>query len=530
MTSPSPSKQELEVIYMSLKNKKSVDDIWPMAGKKVLVRVDFNVPIRDSVIRNDYRIRSAVPTIKRIIDHGGICILLSHLGRPKGVKYSDLQDDESARRRNMQTWLRERGTGKTSFFALLSGDEKLKLLSWSSVATKMGGITGEEGSGKTVLFSSLPEEEKKTLLDRFKAEMQQESQFPQLRQYQGFEEELSLKPVQFRLEELLERPVAFAADCMDAEGDIQRLKPGDVMLLENVRFYSDESDKKSSKVMSEKLASYADYFVSDAFGTAHRDSATMTGIPRELGHGAAGYLMDREINYFAKVLGNPPRPMVAIVGGAKVSDKIQLLENMLQRIDKLVIGGAMAYTFLKAQGIEIAKSFCEAGQSFTDNYGEKKDIIQLAANLLKLAESRKVEVFLPMDHVCFTECKATDSFITTTDANVPCGFMALDIGPKTVAKYCEVIGQCNTAIWNGPMGVFEIPTYANGTYSVAKAMGDGTQQRNLLSIVGGGDSASAAESSGHAVRMSHVSTGGGAALELLEGKVLPGIAVLDDKE
>jgi phosphoglycerate kinase len=512
---------------MSLKPKKSVDNIWPMANKKVLVRVDFNVPIKNGEIKNDYRIRSALPTIKRIVDHGGICILMSHLGRPKGTKFSEVHANEDARKRALHTWYKERGTGKTTFYALLSGEDKLKVLSWSSVADKAAALNSEEGQGKTALFSHLPEDEKKTLLDRLNAEGRQAAQFPQLRQYQGFEEELSLKPVAERLAELLGKNVAFAPDCMDAQDEIAKLKAGDVMLLENVRFYSDEASKKDT-VMSQKLASYTDYFVSDAFGTAHRDSATMTGVPKVLGHGAAGYLMEREINYFAKVLGNPPRPMVAIVGGAKVSDKIQLLENMLTRIDKLIIGGAMAYTFLKAQGHSIAKSFCEAGQSFTDQYGEKKDIVSLAQNLLQLAAQRNVEVYLPLDHVCHTECKPTDTPVTTDGVDVPEGYMALDIGPKTVAKYVEVVKASKTAIWNGPMGVFEMPTYANGTFSIAKAMGDGTEERGLLSIIGGGDSASAAEQSGHAVRMSHVSTGGGASLELLEGKVLPGIAVLDD--
>jgi len=514
---------------MSLKSKKSVDDIWPMANKKVLIRVDFNVPIKNGIISNDYRIRSAIPTIKRITDHGGICILMSHLGRPKGVKYAEVHTNEAARKRALQTWYQERGTGKTTFFALLSGEEKLKILSWSTAAEKCSALKADEGQGKTALFSHLHEDEKKELLDKFNAEKKQESLFPQLRQYHGFEEELSLRPVAQRLAELLGQEVPFAEDCMDAEESIGKLKAGEVLLLENVRFYSDESSKKEGKAMAEKLASYADYYVSDAFGTAHRDSATMTGIPKVLGHGAAGYLMDREINYFAKVLGNPPRPMVAIVGGAKVSDKILLLENMLQRIDKLIIGGAMAYTFLKAQGHEIAKSFCEAGQSFTDKYGAKQDIVQLATNLLAKAAEKGVEVYLPLDHICHTECKPTDTPVTTSDVNVPPGYMALDIGPKTIEKYCDVIKGCKTAIWNGPMGVFEMATYAQGTFAIAKAMADGTEERGLLSIIGGGDSASAAELSGQAVRMSHVSTGGGASLELLEGKVLPGISVLDDK-
>ena len=514
-----------------LKLKKTVDDIWPMANKKVLVRVDFNVPIKGGVIRSDLRIRAAVPTIRRIVENGGVCILMSHLGRPKGVKYADVMASEDYRRRHLQTWALEAGTGKTTFFAFLAGAEKKAVLAKSSLADKAASLSEAENSGKTHLFSQLTESEKAQLLEEHVQRLRQETQFPQLRQYGGFEEELSLKPVAKKLEEIMGQPVHFAEDCLDAEQSVKKLRPGDILLLENVRFYSDESSKKEDerRVMAEKLASYADYFISDAFGTAHRDSATMTGIARAMGHGAAGYLMAREITYFTKVLGEPVRPMVAIVGGAKVSDKIKLLENMLERIDVLVIGGAMAYTFLKAQGFEIGKSFCEAGQSFTDKYGEKVDIVQLAAALLTKAKERGVKVFLPVDHVCHTACEATDKPLTTEDANVPSEYMALDIGPKTIKMYEEAVAACKTCIWNGPMGVFEIPPYHTGTFAIARLMAEQTKSSGMLSIIGGGDSASAAEKSGHDVGMSHVSTGGGASLELLEGKELPGIAVLDDK-
>eukprot|EP00541_Cyclophora_tenuis_P004341 CAMPEP_0116545384 /NCGR_PEP_ID=MMETSP0397-20121206/2639_1 /TAXON_ID=216820 /ORGANISM="Cyclophora tenuis, Strain ECT3854" /LENGTH=260 /DNA_ID=CAMNT_0004069693 /DNA_START=17 /DNA_END=799 /DNA_ORIENTATION=- len=254
----------------------------------------------------------------------------------------------------------------------------------------------------------------------------------------------------------------------------------------------------------------------------------MTGVPEILGHGAAGYLIDKEIKAFSEVLGHPPSPVVAIVGGAKVSDKIQLLENLLTRVDKLVIGGAMAYTFLRAKGHSIGKSYCEAGKSFKDRNGKEQEIVQLATSLLEKAQVKNIEVFLPLDHVCHSECKPTDTPVITEGADVPEDKMALDIGPKTIEAYASVIASCKTAIWNGPMGVFEIPTYAKGTFAIAKAMGDGTEQNGLLSIIGGGDSASAAEKSGHASRMSHVSTGGGASLELLEGKLLPGLAALDN--
>jgi phosphoglycerate kinase len=516
----------------TLKPKKSVDDMWPMIGKRVLVRVDFNVPIKNAIISNDYRIRSALPTIYKIIDNGGICILMSHLGRPKGVKMA-LADDNSEKKRMLQTWMSERGTGKTAFFACLTHEEKLKVLSWCTMPGKDRFLASKERvPGKTAFFATLPEDEKTRLLDLHAAENQREVAFPQLRQYQGYEEELSLKPVADRLSELLDRPVLFAPDCLDATEFVNTLKPGDVLLLENVRFYTEESSKKETErlAMAEKLGAYCDYFVSDAFGTAHRDSATMTSIAKVLGHGAAGYLMEREINYFAQVLGTPPRPMLAIVGGAKVSDKILLLENMLKKIDFLIIGGAMAYTFLKSQGVDIAKSFCESGQSFTDSYsGEKIDIVQLAGNLLKKAKELNVEVYLPVDHVCHTECKPTPNPVITEGRDVPAGHMALDIGPKTIEIFSAVIKRSKAAVWNGPVGVFEIPSYSKGTFSIAELLATQSQDHGLLSIIGGGDSASAAELCGAASRITHVSTGGGASLELLEGKILPGIAALDDK-
>ncbi|ORC76993.1 phosphoglycerate kinase, partial [Trypanosoma theileri] len=401
---------------MTLKEKKSLEHV-DMKGKKVLIRVDFNVPVKDGKITNDYRIRSALPTIQKVLKEGGSCVLMSHLGRPKGV---------------------------------------------SMTAAASGG-------------SGVP----------------------------GYEAAATLKPVAERLGELLGSPVTFVADCLNAAAEVEKMAPGSVTLLENVRFYTEEGSKKEDEriAMARVLASYGDIYVSDAFGTAHRESATMTGIPKVLGHGYAGYLMEKEIEYFAKVLGNPTRPLVAIVGGAKVSDKIQLLDNMLQRIDYLIIGGAMAYTFLKAQGHKIGISMCE------------EDKLDLARSLLKKAEDRKVELLLPLDHVCNKEFKAVDSPLVTEGVDIPDGYMALDIGPKTIAKYVDTIAKCKSAIWNGPMGVFEMTPYSKGTFAIAKAMGDGTQHHGLLSIIGGGDSASAAELSGEAPRMSHVSTGGGASLE-----------------
>ncbi|KAG5506706.1 hypothetical protein GH5_05919 [Leishmania sp. Ghana 2012 LV757] len=417
---------------MSLVPKKSIDDAI-LKGRKVLIRVDFNVPVKKGQITNDFRIRSALPTIQKVLKEGGSCILMSHLGRPKGARMSDPKPANGVR---------------------------------------------------------------------------------------GYEEAATLRPVAARISELLGQKVEFAPDCLDAASYASKLKGGDVLLLENVRFYAEEGSKKEEErdAMAKVLASYADLYVSDAFGTAHRDSATMTGVPKVLGAGYAGYLMEKEINYFAQVLNNPPRPLVAIVGGAKVSDKIQLLDNMLGRINYLVIGGAMAYTFQKAQGHKIGISMCE------------EDKLDLAKSLLKKAQERGVQVFLPADHLCNKEFKAVDLPLVTEGVDIPDGYMALDIGPKTVRMYEEVIARCKSAIWNGPMGVFEMPCYSKGTFAVAKAMGTGTQKNGLMSIIGGGDSASAAELSGEAKNMSHVSTGGGASLELLEGKTLPGVSILTDKD
>lgn len=416
---------------MSLSPKQTVDDA-PLKGKRVLVRVDFNVPIKNGMITNDFRIRSALPTIQKVLREGGCCILMSHLGRPAGAKMTDAKPASGVR---------------------------------------------------------------------------------------GFEAAASLKPVADRLAELLGTPVQFAPDCLDASAQASQLKPGHVLLLENVRFYTEEGSKKEADrdKMAAVFASYGDVYVSDAFGTAHRDSATMTGIPKALGAGYAGYLMGKEIDYFAKVLNDPPRPLVAIVGGAKVSDKIQLLDNMLARINYLVIGGAMAYTFLKAQGHSIGISMCE------------NDKLDLARSLLAKAKERNVQVLLPVDHVCNTEFKAVDSPLVTQGVDIPDGYMALDIGPNTIKSYVAVVQKSSSALWNGPMGVFEMPCYSSGTFAIAKAMGDGTKSGRLMSIIGGGDSASAAELSGEAPNMSHVSTGGGASLELLEGKTLPGVAVLTDR-
>jgi len=243
----------------------------------------------------------------------------------------------------------------------------------------------------------------------------------------------------------------------------------------------------------------------------------VTGIPKVLGQGAAGYLVQKEVEAFRQILVEPPKPFVAIVGGSKVSDKILLLEQLMEKVDKLLIGGAMAYTFLKAQGKEIGKSYSQEGET-----------LELALKLLEKAKKKGIDVQLPIDHVCNTEFAESDKPLVTDSVDIPEGYMALDIGPKTVALYQEKLQDCGAALWNGPMGVFEMEAYKAGTFTVATTLGDLTQNKKMISIIGGGDSAAAAEISGQAVRMTHVSTGGGASLELLEGKALPGLVALDN--
>eukprot|EP00997_Jenningsia_sp_PLL12_P002197 NODE_1372_length_1182_cov_264.479259_g1127_i0.p1 GENE.NODE_1372_length_1182_cov_264.479259_g1127_i0~~NODE_1372_length_1182_cov_264.479259_g1127_i0.p1 ORF type:complete len:365 (+),score=124.24 NODE_1372_length_1182_cov_264.479259_g1127_i0:121-1095(+) len=321
------------------------------------------------------------------------------------------------------------------------------------------------------------------------------------------------------------KQVAFAADCMNAGDEVAKLQSGEVLLLENLRFYPHEASKDEALrlEMARTLASYADLYISDAFGTAHRDAASMTGVPKVMGQGASGYLGKKEIDYFSKALQNPEKPVVAIVGGAKVSDKIQLLENMMKNCQFMLIGGAMAYTFLKAKGKNTGTSKCETE---AETKKGKIDIVALAASLLEKAQAQGVEMLLPVDHRTATDFKDETAGVTPDD-NIPDGQMALDIGPRTEEMYCQVLAKCRTAIWNGPMGVFEFENFRSGTWAVAKTLADNNDK--LMSIVGGGDSASAAEKSGFAPRLSHISTGGGASLELLEGKVLPGLQILTDK-
>jgi phosphoglycerate kinase len=333
----------------------------------------------------------------------------------------------------------------------------------------------------------------------------------------GFEAEYSLEPVAKRLGELLHKPVGFPGnDCIGdtAAAAVKAMKNGDVLLLENVRFH--KAEKKGDPAFAEKLAHGADVYVNDAFGTCHRAEASMVAVPKSLGNKpkVVGFLVEKEIKYLAGAISAPAKPFVVVLGGAKVSDKMAAIENLLPKADALIVGGAMAYTFLKALGKKVGSSRVEADR-LTD-----------AKRALDLAASRKAELLLPTDHICAAEFKETAE-PKVIDGDIPDGLMGLDIGPKTQAKYADVLRRARTIVWNGPMGVFEWPRFAGGTLAVAKAIAEATKA-GATSIVGGGDSAAAVEQFHLADQLSHVSTGGGASLEMLEGKKFDSVDLLDE--
>ena len=327
--------------------------------------------------------------------------------------------------------------------------------------------------------------------------------------------EFSLRPVRDCLSEHLDRPVQFAADCVGeaVEAAVAALQPGDVLLLENLRFHPGEKKPEEEPGFASALAALGDCYVNDAFGTAHRAHASMVGVAQKFEKRAAGFLMAKELEYFSKALSAPARPFAALLGGAKVSDKILVLENLLDRIDALLVGGAMAYTFLRARGVGVGSSRVE------------EDKLDLAAGILAKAEQKKVDLLLPVDHVCGKEFAEETETLAVDGEEIPEGWMGLDIGPRSVEAFSARLREAKTVIWNGPMGVFEWEPFAAGTMNLARALAES----DALSIVGGGDSASAAKKSGLAERFSHISTGGGASLELLEGKELPGVAALSDR-
>ncbi len=420
-------------------NKKTVRDI-DLKGKKVVMRVDFNVPLNEKQeITDDTRIKAAEPTIKYVLEQGAALILMSHLGRPKG-----------------------------------------------KVAP-----------------------------------------------------EFSLKPCAEYLSRELGKPVQFAEDCMKADDQAAALQPGQILMLENTRFHKGEEGKaktdgltdeeaKAKKAeykalkqeMAAKLASYGDVYVNDAFGTAHRDHASTCSICKYMkakgGPCVAGFLLEKEINFLGNAVENARHPFVAIIGGAKVSGKLEVLKNLMKKVDSILIGGGMAYTFLKAQGYQIGDSLVE------------DDLLETARQTLADAKAANVDFVLPIDNIAADKF-AADANTQVISKNIPEGWMGLDIGPETIKKYTGIIAGAKTIVWNGPMGCFEMPAFAKGTMAICQAVAEATANNGATSIIGGGDSVSAVNKSGLAAKMSHISTGGGASLEFLEGKVLPGCDALDDK-
>ena len=411
--------------------KKTLRDV-ELAGKRVLMRVDFNVPIKEGVITDDTRIKGALPSIKYVLEKGGSLVLMSHLGRPKG---------------------------------------------------------------------------------------------------KGYESSLSLKLVVEYLSKILDKPVTFAPDCQDADAEVAAMNPGDIVMLENTRFYVEEQGKvkradgmsdedfEAAKaemkakqiVMAEKLASYGDIYCNDAFGSAHRAHASTSVVNDYMDVCITGFLLEKEIEYLGNAVESPKRPFVAILGGAKVSDKLAVVNNLLDKVDTLIVGGGMAYTFLKAMGHNVGGSLCE------------NDQLEYATEMIKKAKNCGKKLLLPVDNIAADKFDA-EANTQEVGNEIPEGWMALDIGPKTIELFCNAVKDAKTVVWNGPMGCFEMAKFANGTFGVCKAVA----ASDSISIIGGGDSVSAVNKSGVADQMSHISTGGGASLEYLEGKTLPGVAALDD--
>ena len=394
-------------------NKKTVDDI-NVKGKRVLVRCDFNVPLKDGVITDENRLVQALPTIKKLIADGGRVVLCSHLGKPK----------------------------------------------------------------------------------------------------EGADPKFSLAPVAARLTELLGQPVLFADDDEvvgeNAKKAVEQMKDGDVVLLQNTRFRKEET--KNDEKFSRELASLCDVYVNDAFGSSHRAHCSTVGVTEFVDTAVVGYLMEKEINFLGNAVNNPVRPFVAILGGAKVSDKINVINNLLDKVDTLIIGGGMAYTFMKAQGLEVGKSLLEA------------DKLDYANEMLAKAKEKGVKLLLPVDNLVTKEF-SNDAPYRVAENGMQEDEMGLDIGPKTRALFAEALKDAKTVVWNGPMGVFEMSNFAGGTIAVAKALAE----IDATTIIGGGDSAAAVNQLGFGDKMTHISTGGGASLEFLEGKELPGVAAANDR-
>lgn len=400
-------------------NKLTIEDLAASGGlksKRVLVRVDFNVPMskeNEGQITDDKRIVESLPTIKKITSEGGKLILMSHMGRPKGEK-------------NMK---------------------------------------------------------------------------------------YSLRPIAMHLSELLDKPVLFADDCIgeSTEAIVNDLQDGDILLLENLRFYNEE--EKNNPEFAKKLASYGDIYINDAFGTAHRAHASTEGVTKYIKTCAAGYLMEKELAYLSKAIANPEHPYAAILGGSKISGKIDVIKNLLGKADKILVGGGMIFTFYKAMGYEIGKSLLE------------EDKIELAKELIAEAGTK---LMLPVDVVCADKFENSAKFSTYKADSIPADMIGMDIGPETIKLFRDELLKAKTIVWNGPMGVFEMDNFAKGTFEVASALAEATK-KGAVTVIGGGDSAAAIAKAGLEKQVSHVSTGGGASLEFLEGKTLPGVEALNNK-
>lgn len=415
---------------------KSVKDI-SLKGKRIVMRVDFNVPMKDGKVQDDTRIVAAIPTIKYVLEQGAkTVVLMSHLGDPK-------KDMKKAKEK-------------------------------------------AEKDGKAF-------DEAKYILGKHR-----------------------MAPVAAYLADKLGKAVVFAGEdsCYGKKAFIEGQPEGTVVMLENTRFHKEETseDPAERDKLAKELSTYGEVFVNDAFGTAHRDHASTASIAKFMKVAVAGFLMEKEVKYLEPMVTNPPKPMVAIIGGAKVSSKIAVLESLLKNASALVIGGGMAYTFLKAQGHTIGKSLVEDDQ------------LDTARQILAAAAKAKVDIVLPVDHVCAEAFDAAAAPKAVDSLDIPEGLMGMDVGPKTLAKYKAVLATAKSVVWNGPVGVFEFDSFAKGTGEVAKMVAEATG-RGAMTVVGGGDSVAAVNKFGLADRMSHVSTGGGASLELLEGKKLPGIEV-----
>ena len=431
-------------------DKKTVKDI-DVKGKRCLVRVDFNVPMKDGKITDENRINGALPTIKYLMEHGAKVILCSHMGKPHNI-FSE-------------------------GFGLTKKEKKL--------------------------VESLPENEReaktKELLEKA---------------LKTDKEKLTLRPVADRLNQLLSNKVTFAEDLVgeDAKKKVAALKDGECVLLENTRF--EKGEEKNDEALCKKLSEFCDIYVNDAFGTAHRAHATTAGIVQYgfVKDAVSGFLIEKELEFLGSAINNPKRPLVAILGGAKVSDKIKVIENLIEKCDTIIIGGGMAYTFLKSLGKEVGDSLLES------------DRIELAKSLLEKAKAKGVKLLLPVDNI-IADAFDNNANTKVAEGNIPEGWQGLDIGPKTIKLFSDEISKAKTVVWNGPMGVFEMPTFAKGTEAIAEAL----SKTKATTIIGGGDSAAAVAILGYADKMSHISTGGGASLEFLEGKELPGIACLNNK-